>query len=575
MTISGENIQTTQIDSGSALFFQLNDRLQVQGYDGHRIQFGNGGPSGEFAGIESVLPLQSRAVSDALRMALNGQPAKVRYFIGKDGQITYCELHCFPNRGGAERSIYCFLLNRTAEEKNSRNLERKIYELDIISQAVRAFAETRNLSEILRIILLAVTSGPGLGFNRGFILLSNDAGTSLWGCLATGPSTPEEAGKIWQDLDRRSLSLEEILGLYKSSSHNVEDIQVNKLVASLKIPLSDDSNFIVKAAKEGRSLITGPDMMSGQSNNELKERFGTDCLAVVPLISRDNLQGVLLADNLITGKPITTTDLQILEIFARYASDAIENSRLYGRLEQQICQLKEANDKIIKSRENLIKAEKLSSVARMALEVAHEIRNPLTVIGGYDNSHLRKIEPEDKSKKILEIISKQVARIETALDRFSSVVSSSELKEGRFNLATLVRETLNMLSTTNSDLPELKVDPQVENKDVFIDQGLFYQAMMVILRSASHITSGMQGIGIRIISANGMGQIFITAADDFPGFAEEFYRSQKDGKGNVKCPEISVALEILQHYGGGLGIASDGKKPTRLYVELPLCGEKV
>ena len=580
MVASNENAQTAQIEGRSALFFRLNDRFQVQSFDGQGLQFGNGNLPGNFVGFDKVLPVQSRVVSDALRLALDGQPARARYLIGLNSQITHCELHCFPNMDDDKRSISCFLLDRTAEEENSRNLERKIYELDIISQAVRAFAETRNLSEILRIILLAVTSGPGLGFNRGFILLSNETCTSLWGCLATGPSTPEEAGKIWQDLDSRSLSLEEILGLYKFASHNVEDIQVNKIVASLKISLSDDSNFIVKAAKDGRSLITATGTMITPSDIEIREKFGTDCMAVVPLISRDNsesscsnLQGVLLADNLITGKPITPTDLKILEIFARYASDAIENSRLYGRLEQQISQLKEANDKIIKSREYLIKAEKLSSVAKMALEVAHEIRNPLTVIGGYANSQLRKIDQDDKSKKILEIISKQVTRIEVALDRFSKVVSLSEVKEGRFYLINLVRETLNMLSTTNADLPELAFDPEAEKMEVFIDHGLFYQAMIVILRKASQITGGMQGINIHVVKINGMGQIYITGADNFPKFAEEFYRSQKDGKGNMKCPEIAVALEILQHYGGGLGIASEGGKAMRIYVELPLCKE--
>lgn len=568
--------ETQLLDSASrpALFFHLCDGVKVRGLENQNFNFGGRTLNGRHLIIDDLIPAGTPNVGQALKSAADGNQSRARFQIQRDGQLYYYELHCFPYGCQGEKTVSCFLLDRTSAQSDSSRLERKIYELDIISQAVRAFAETRNLSDILRIILLGVTAGPGLGFNRGFILLSNEARTSLWGCLATGPSTPEEAGAIWQDLARRSLSLEDILRLYRSGGHNVEDIHVNRLVATLRIPLSDDSNFIVKAVKEGKSIIAGPDETPDSGNSEPQASFGVDSMAVVPLISRETLQGVLLADNMITRKPITASDLTILEIFARYASDAIENSRLYGKLEQQICRLKEANDKIIRSRENLIRAEKLSSVAKMALDVAHEIRNPLTVIGGYANSHLRKIGPDDDSRKVLEIISRQTSRIETALNRFSSVVSLSEKKEGRFNLVNLVREALGMLSTSASpDLPVLAAGLEAEHLEVFVDQGLFNQAMMLILRKASQIAGSMPDIAVKVVKSDNNGSIFINGADNFPKFAEEFYRLLRDGRGELKYQEVAVALEILQHYGGGIGVLSDDKNMPQVYVHLPLCKE--
>jgi GAF domain-containing protein len=538
---------------------------------------------GEFAGfnfsndpklLNQILRPDDPEVSSAISGAFEGERRTARYHTEINGRSIFCELHCFPN--GFKRDINCFVIDRTSEEAEAVRLQGKVYILDIISQAVGAFAETRNLSEILRIVLLGVTAGPGLGFNRGFVLLSNEARTYLWGCLATGPSTAEEAGEIWRELASRSLTLEEILRLYKSSSQNAADIQVNKLVASLKIPLSDESNFIVKAVKMGRSIITGPGISDNEGNQKLIEEFGTNCMAIIPLISRDGLQGVLLADNLITQKPITPSDLKVLGIFARYAADAIENSRLYGRLEQQICRLKEANEKIIQSRENLIKAEKLSSVAKMALDVAHEIRNPLTVIGGYANSCLRKLAPEDPSYKFFEIISRQSSRIEAALDSFSSVVTLSEKREGRFRLVNLVREALGMLSSnTAPDLPLLVADASAANLDVFLDQGLFNQAMMVILRKSSEMTGGMANISVKVARNGEPGVIFIMSSDNYSDFAEKFYRGLRNGTGELKNQEMAVALEILQHYGAGIGIISENKSPMRLYVEFPLCKEDV
>jgi nitrogen-specific signal transduction histidine kinase len=558
----------------NSVTFNLNSDLQVCRFSAQAAVFAGCMLNGnEF--FAKVLPIHNPEILKALSAAVTGRSASARFQIENQNNNYYLELYCLPDHDNSGE-ISCFLLDKTVDEARASRLQAKIYILDIISQAVRAFAETRNLSEILRIILLGVTAGPGLGFNRGFILLSNEARTFLWGCLATGPSTPEEAGIIWQNMASRSLSFEETLRLYKSSTQSSEDAQINSLVASLKIPLTDDSNFISQAVKEGRSIITSSEIMDAPISRELVEKFGTDCMAVIPLISREGLQGVLLADNLITGKPIKLSDLRVLEIFARYASDAIENSRLYGRLEQQICRLKEANEQIIKSRENLIKAEKLSSVAKMALEVAHEIRNPLTVIGGYANALLRKIGPDDSSKKIIDIISRQATRIENALDRFSSVVSLSEKKEGRFNLPSLIRDTLSMLSSSASpDLPVLVCAESAENTKVFTDQGLFRQAMMVIFRKAAETAGGMLNISVKLEKSGQSGIIFILGSDNCLRFAEEFYRSIRDSKGDLKNQEIAVALEILQHYGGGIGVISEENKSLRLYVEFPLCKEEV
>ncbi len=330
--------------------------------------------------IRRLIPFDSFDVMASVKTAQDGLPSMTRYVLKRESGEVHCELHCFPCPSMIPGEVACFLLDRTAEAAAATRLEHKVSTLDIINQVIKAFAETHNLSDVLRIILLGVTAGSGLGFNRGFILLSNEQRTQLWGCLATGPSTPEEAGKIWQDLARRKLTLEDTLRLYRSASAEVDDIHVNRLVASLKISLADDTNFIVRAVREGRSLITSPENIYCPSSRQLAEKIGTDIMAVVPLFSHEYLQGVLVADNLITAKPISQSDLSVLEIFARYAADAIENSRLYGKLEQQIYRLREANEKIVQSREHLIKAEKLSSVAKMALEVAHEIRNPLTVL---------------------------------------------------------------------------------------------------------------------------------------------------------------------------------------------------
>ncbi len=522
-----------------------------------------------------LLPLQDPGLRAALDRSFAGESSSFQ-FQRRSNSGLFCafNLLCFPSGEQGDDSINCVISETCVEKEISEKLQAKIRDLDIINQAVRAFSETKNLTDILRIVLLAVTSGSGLGFNRGFIFLADDSETLLHGCLATGPSSSEDAGAIWQSLSARPLPLEEVLRLYKADP-KIHDGYVNKLVVSLQIPIAGGSNFLSRAILEKKSIIVGPDMMLEGNDPELRRKFGVDELAVVPFISMESRLGVIVADNMVTRKPISPTDVKFLEIFARYASDAIENSRLYGKLRRQIFSLKEANRQIIRSRENLIRAEKLSSISKMALDVAHQVRNPLTIIGGYANAQLRKSSSDDPAYAALEIISKQSSRIEQTLDRFSSIVSLSEKKEDKFVLTDLVKEALGMMVNSETDgFPSVTEDIEILGARIFVDQGLFYEAMMVILRESARIVGGIEKVAMEIKKRLDSAIIFIGGGDNYREFAEMFYRVLRDGHGDLRSQEMAVALEILQHYGGDIGIGSSDNLHGWLTIELPLCKEE-
>lgn len=524
--------------------------------------------------FSAIFSLDDPIVKNAVRNAFDGKPSQARFHRVTGKRNCYYDFYCFPNFGHNGSNVDCFLVDRSHDEETSRVLRLKIDGLDMINQAVRAFAETNNLSEILEIILLAVTSGSGLGFNRGFILLADETKSYLHGCLAKGPSSPEEAGIIWQSLSEKPLSLAEVLRLYKNEE-NQTDSYVNKLVESLKITLRDETTFIIRSFEERQAIVIGSDTVLNDIEKDFIEKFGTTKFAVAPLISRESRLGVIMADNYITDKPITSSDLKLLEIFARYASDAIENTHLHGSLQRKITKLKEANEKIIRTRETLVKAEKLSSVSQMSLEVAHEIRNPLTIIGGHANARLRNIDVNDQSCKVLKIISKQASRIEQTLNRFTSVISLSEKTENAYDFCDLILETLRALSSVESqENPMITIDANIESGRIFIDQGLFYKAMMVIFKTASKIAGGLSKVRIEIMKHRESAMVLINSCDKSENFSEKFFYFMRAGHGESESQEMTVALEILRHYKGDLGIGSPEKMQGGLLIEFPLSREE-
>lgn len=64
--------------------------------------------------------------------------------------------------------------------------------------------------------------------------------------------------------------------------------------------------------------------------------FGSKAFAAVPLMARDKVAGVVMADNLHSGKRITDEDVKGLSILAAQAGMAIENAKLYRKMGNSI-----------------------------------------------------------------------------------------------------------------------------------------------------------------------------------------------------------------------------------------------
>ena len=83
-----------------------------------------------------------------------------------------------------------------------------------------------------------------------------------------------------------------------------------------------------------------------------------------------------------------------------------------AELEGSKVEFQKAEEKLRKKR---IEYEKLSALGRLTANVAHEIRNPITVIGGLAERLKRKISPGTKEKEYSDLISLEAKRLEEIL----------------------------------------------------------------------------------------------------------------------------------------------------------------
>lgn len=94
---------------------------------------------------------------------------------------------------------------------------------------------TLELEQILYIILTAVTSHEGLGFNRAMLFLANGKEKMLEGKMGIGPHNIEEATHIWKGIEENKMALEDLINAYDNFKRDPNS-RLHNLVKSMRIP---------------------------------------------------------------------------------------------------------------------------------------------------------------------------------------------------------------------------------------------------------------------------------------------------------------------------------------------------
>jgi len=453
-----------------------------------------------------------------------------------------------------------------------KSLKKKISELSIICEVGSVLRSTLNLEEILKIILIGVTANQGLGFNRAFLLLLNEEGNVLEGKIAIGPSNPEEAKRIWEDLSAKKQSLEDILHSYKDALGK-KDVLVNHIVKKLKIPFSEQKNFLIQSMQQNKACSVRKYEVDSETNKSIFEIVGTDILAVAPLVSKDKVMGVLLADNTINQKPIEEEDVKLMQIFAHHVSTAIESSRLYRKLGEQVNKLEEANKRIAENTQRLLRAEKLSVLGEITSQVAHELRNPITIIGGFARSLLKKRDVKDPDYEYVKIIAEETERMEKVLDNVLNFTKPKESQLEKVDLNQIVDQTLDMIEGEinldkitvmkylHPDLPPVIVNPDQIRHALL---NLFRNAIWAmpqggVLSLTTKRKDNFAKIGIKDTG-------FGIPKEHIDGIFDAFFTTKPDCCGLG----LTISSEIIKNHGGFIVAESEKGKGATFSVVLPL-----
>ncbi len=326
--------------------------------------------------------------------------------------------------------------------------------LDLAIKLNDTYLRSTDINEILQAVLVGVTAGEGLGFNRAILVRINDKDGVLQGEYGVGPANKEEAYKIWTDINRYGWSLFEILdgvkNKVKDNSH-----PINQLAKRIVVSIEDNQHILVRSLRDKRAILV--DIPSSQDNYlseiELSSLLETNQFAIAPLISGDIAYGLIIADNFISKNPIYTEDVEALELFASLASIGLGKAYMCAQLQERLMELERLYEDLERNKDLLIEAERYTALGRMADQLLHEIRNPLSALGGIARILTKKaIDPTVRS--YANIIVKETTRLEQIVNKLFDFTCSPVLTLKPVGLYGLIKEVISLLS---SDLEKQRI----------------------------------------------------------------------------------------------------------------------
>ena len=438
-------------------------------------------------------------------------------------------------------------------------LNSKTREMKFLREVSLVLQTSLDLDEVLSVAMTAITAGKGFGMNRAFLLMTDKERRNIRGYLGVGPKDYEEAWRTWEDIGRSNFTLKELAKNFQKTKLSSEKVKFHDILEQLTVPLADQGHIFNRALHGKKPILVENALNNPDLDRGLARILGVDCFLVMPLISRNRRIGVIIADNCITHKPITLQDMQSLETFAFPVAFALERASLYERLQEEVDKQKGANQKLREQQELIVKMEKMALVGKITSSIAHSIRNPLMVIGGFARTLLKGNPENDERRSYLESIVRETRQLEDVL---SEVLDYSEALFPVMDFWDLNELVLSSLAELSGSLeqagivcrPELAPELPMVRMD-------FKQISYCIKTIVSTALSNMgQGGELRVESLPAGDGVLLRISDSGSTLSEKaqealtapFFQTQELGAG----VGLSLCKTILERQGSSLSIIS-------------------
>ncbi len=295
---------------------------------------------------------------------------------------------------------------------------------------------------------------------------------------------------------------------------------------------------------------------------KLSEPVASSSLLAVPVRYEDDTFGVLMCVAMGAYR-FSDDDKHLVTALSSFGASSIQNSRLYA--------------KVFTVEEGLRRSERLTALGLLSAEVAHEIRNPLTVMKLLSDTLSQGMAPDDPKMEDLGVMREKIAHMEGVVSR---VLGMSKAQSGAFRVVDLRKATENAALLLRLKLQQLGVKVEVHGDQVIpVVEGNPGQIQQVFLNLMMNGVQAMTGGGLLSlhlgVEPGAHGEVVVVRITDtgtgipqeiLPKIFDSFFTSREDGTGLG----LAIVKRIMRDHRGDIIVESTGPGGTTFKFWFPV-----
>jgi two-component system, sporulation sensor kinase E len=225
--------------------------------------------------------------------------------------------------------------------------------------------------------------------------------------------------------------------------------------------------------------------------------------------------------------------------------------------------------------QQMMRAERLADLGRMAATIAHEIRNPLGAI--INTINVLKRARDDGDGQLLDIVAEEAHRLNGIVSEVLMFAKPPARAAIPCDVPELVHATLALFERSSKLRPGTAVRVRCADHlpAALADPNQMRQVLWNLLANAAEAVTGTGTIDVEAFAADDRRTVTIQVTDDGPGIPdpaavlEPFYTTRAQGTGLG----LAIVARIVRDHGGVVNVENVPGRGARFTVSLPVATE--
>jgi PAS domain S-box-containing protein len=229
--------------------------------------------------------------------------------------------------------------------------------------------------------------------------------------------------------------------------------------------------------------------------------------------------------------------------------------------------------------EKNLQTQELETLSQISSRLAHELRNPLTSIGGLARRIVKSFRTADDRAEKSQMILEQVQKLEKILNMMLAFISPQAVSLKPVHLNNLILQVIEELHKKFQPSPflvNIKLDPDL--KLIPLDENLFEKALMNLMENAWDRMGRKGEIELVTIENEENATLILTyqvlniSMEDIDHYFYPFtvdYSSREEHY-DSSPPDVSISKVIIHKHGGVITVTQEADHRLKLTLTLPL-----